>query len=325
MLTTKADRLDAEAAMWEKGELGERAVGAQLDRLVPLGWQVLHDVRWPGRPRANIDHVAVGPGGILVVDAKNWSGRVAARGGRLRQNGFIRDREVAAVAAAGEAVSERLDLPFALHVIPVLCVSGGFGSVTRLGATTVLGAPDLVTWARGLDAHLQPGDVEAITLRLRMALPPAGSPLPRTHPSRQRRRARGSAEGPALGRRRRSVVQRRRQPAPALLGRLALLLAVVLAAPSLLSWWGESGPGLVQQVMPAPTVSPSVPAPVIFSGCRALRRVHPSGVAQPGAVNAGWKVFGVPTVDRGTAAANATLDRDRDGMVCEVKGAKRLR
>ncbi|WP_407923750.1 nuclease-related domain-containing protein [Arthrobacter cheniae] len=27
------------------------------------GWRMLHDVHWPGRPKANIDHIAVGPGG----------------------------------------------------------------------------------------------------------------------------------------------------------------------------------------------------------------------------------------------------------------------
>ena len=68
------------------------------------GFDVFHDVHWPGRQRANIDHVAIGPPGILVVDAKNWSGNVTVRDGVLRQNGYARDREVAGVNKASQDV-----------------------------------------------------------------------------------------------------------------------------------------------------------------------------------------------------------------------------
>ena len=149
----QAETLERSAAAWDKGWQGEQLVGAQLDLLRADGWHVLHDVRWPKRPRANIDHVAVGPGGVLVVDAKNWSGELTVVGGRLRQDRSPRDREVTAVAEAGRAVAGQLDLPWALHVIPVLCattpVSGGS---QRLGETTVLGAQDLVAWAQAASA-----------------------------------------------------------------------------------------------------------------------------------------------------------------------------
>ena len=72
-------------------DLKADAVGATLERLRASGYDVLHDVHWPGRRRANIDHVAIGPAGIVVVDAKNWSGVVSAHHGRLRQNGNRRD------------------------------------------------------------------------------------------------------------------------------------------------------------------------------------------------------------------------------------------
>lgn len=47
-------------------------MAAALADLDPKVWTVLRDVARPGRPKANIDHVAVGPAGAFVIDAKNW-------------------------------------------------------------------------------------------------------------------------------------------------------------------------------------------------------------------------------------------------------------
>ena len=73
---------------WAAGAKGEARVAQVLDELDAHGWKVLHDVRWPGQHKANLDHVLVGPGGVIVVDAKNWTGEVQIRGDTLRQNGF---------------------------------------------------------------------------------------------------------------------------------------------------------------------------------------------------------------------------------------------
>src|SRR4051812_41622146 len=62
-LNEQADRVERSADMWALGYAGEQTVGQQLDRLREHGFVVLHDVRWPGRQRANIDHVVVGPPG----------------------------------------------------------------------------------------------------------------------------------------------------------------------------------------------------------------------------------------------------------------------
>lgn len=61
---------------WEHGASGERIVGARLDRID--GIEVLHDRGVPGT-RATIDHIAIGPGGVYVIDAKLYSGRVERR------------------------------------------------------------------------------------------------------------------------------------------------------------------------------------------------------------------------------------------------------
>src|SRR4029078_1986798 len=42
-------------------------------------WTVFHDVPWPGQPDATIEHVAVGPGGVFVIDTPESSGRLQGR------------------------------------------------------------------------------------------------------------------------------------------------------------------------------------------------------------------------------------------------------
>lgn len=58
---------------YELGFLGERAVGEELNRMMARGYEVFHDVPFEGRPGSkdfNIDHVAVGPGGVYAVETK---------------------------------------------------------------------------------------------------------------------------------------------------------------------------------------------------------------------------------------------------------------
>ena len=115
----KAERLARYAEQWEKGADGESRTAAELGRLGPE-WTCWHDLKWPGRRLANIDHIAIGPGGVFVVDSKNWAGKIAVKDGVLRQNGYQRESAVAGCAdsalAVGELVPEYLDA-----VKPVLC------------------------------------------------------------------------------------------------------------------------------------------------------------------------------------------------------------
>lgn len=57
-------------------EQGERAVGQELEKLRAEGYIVFHDV--PG-PAFNIDHVLIGPSGIVCVETKTWSKPVATK------------------------------------------------------------------------------------------------------------------------------------------------------------------------------------------------------------------------------------------------------
>ena len=58
------------------GALGEESVARSLERrTAKRGAIILHDRRMP-RGRGNIDHLAIAPTGVYVIDAKNLNGRV---------------------------------------------------------------------------------------------------------------------------------------------------------------------------------------------------------------------------------------------------------
>jgi Nuclease-related domain len=68
-------RPSAETRAWRRGARGERRTARLLAPLERRGWAVLHDLAIPGSA-ANIDHLAIGPGGVLVIDSKQYRGRL---------------------------------------------------------------------------------------------------------------------------------------------------------------------------------------------------------------------------------------------------------
>jgi hypothetical protein len=68
-------RVSPETTAWRRGAAGERRTARLLSRLEQRGCVVLHDLAVPGSP-ANIDHLVIGPGGVVVIDSKQYRGRV---------------------------------------------------------------------------------------------------------------------------------------------------------------------------------------------------------------------------------------------------------
>jgi hypothetical protein len=64
----------ASETSWDTGAAGEEALAAHLARTCP-DVIVLHDRGLPGT-RANIDHLAIAPSGVFVIDAKRYKGRI---------------------------------------------------------------------------------------------------------------------------------------------------------------------------------------------------------------------------------------------------------
>lgn len=159
-LAVAADRAERNARAWAVGAEGERRVAAALSALQAQGWQTLHDVRWPGRAKANIDHIAVGPGGVVVIDAKNWTGEVSVRDGTLRQNGYSRDREAVAAASATAAVTALLLPHHRMAARSVICLVGQpmMAAGTRQGVD-VVGVGRLADHLASLPARLAPHEI----------------------------------------------------------------------------------------------------------------------------------------------------------------------
>jgi hypothetical protein len=98
-------------------------VAEKLAQLAPYGWFLLHDVHWPGRPLARLELVLVGPGGVVVVNAKNWSGDVEVVDGALRQNGHDRFPAVETALAQAAAVTAVLPAPWRRLVRSLICLT----------------------------------------------------------------------------------------------------------------------------------------------------------------------------------------------------------
>jgi Nuclease-related domain len=76
-------RVSPDTLAWWRGAQGEQRTARLLAPLERRGWAVLHDLAIPGS-RANIDHLVIGPGGVVVIDSKQYRGRL-----RLDSHGFL--------------------------------------------------------------------------------------------------------------------------------------------------------------------------------------------------------------------------------------------
>lgn len=173
----KAQWHDDRAAAFARGRQGEVIVAEALDRLTELGYRRLDDCRAPGRPRANVDHVVIGPTGLFVIDAKNWTGDVRVRGGALRQNGYRRTRELQAAADAALDVAAAAGLPPSI-VHPAICLAGSATTATAVvEGVAVLHVRDLTRWVTARPKVVSPTAVEAMyaALRRELAMNSSGS------------------------------------------------------------------------------------------------------------------------------------------------------
>jgi len=147
---------------------GEEALGARLSQLAGERVVVLHDLRMPAGQRS-IDHLAVTPRGVFVIDAKYYSGGVDKRnvGSIFRPDLrlYVGDRECTTllhgVEDQAEVVRDVLRLAgfVDVPVRGVLCFIGAqwghFGSPFKIGDV-------LVTYPRFL-YRLLARDVEIAT------------------------------------------------------------------------------------------------------------------------------------------------------------------
>ena len=167
---------------WGTGAVGEERLGVRLNSLQFATCRILHDRRLPGS-RANIDHLAVTPKGVYVIDAKRYSGRPQLRveGGLLRPRVERltvgrRDCTKLVDGVLGQVDVVRTVVGDQIPVHGVLCFVDADWPLLG-GAFTTRDVQ--VLWPKRLQSTLtSPGDLDAHAIKqvhrqLASALPPA--------------------------------------------------------------------------------------------------------------------------------------------------------
>jgi Nuclease-related domain len=162
-------RPSPEAVAWRRGAAGERRTAQLLGPLERHGWAVLHDLAVP-RSRANIDHLAIGPGGVFVIDSKQYRGRLQLDpSGGLWHGRYPLAPTLQAVSFEADQAAVVLPDP-GLPVVPIVAVHGAqvpWGKVVMNGVP-VVSARRLPSMLRALPAVLGPERVAAVADQARI-------------------------------------------------------------------------------------------------------------------------------------------------------------
>jgi hypothetical protein len=149
--------------------VGERRTARLLGPLERQGWAVLHDLAVPGS-RANIDHLVIGPGGVFVIDSKQYSGRLQLdASGRLWHGGYPLAPALRTVDFEADQAAQVLPDP-GVAVVPIVAVHGAqvpWGKVVTNGVP-VVSVRQLLRMLRSLPAVLGPERVTVLTDQARI-------------------------------------------------------------------------------------------------------------------------------------------------------------
>jgi hypothetical protein len=178
-LQRKAEWAAKRAESFELGGLGEAEVARALAPLTAEGWFLLHDRDLPAG--GNVDHIAVGPPGVAIVDAKAWSYPVRVSHGRLYAGKFSRDVQVDKILEQRGYVEAALRPGHPEVAVRGLLVLTGDSDRGRepvaVREVDVVGVDAVAAHLAGGPGTLGPAEVESAVRTLSAAFPPAGGPL----------------------------------------------------------------------------------------------------------------------------------------------------
>jgi hypothetical protein len=164
-----------DAVAWRRGAAGERRTARLLAPLERQGWAVLHDLAVPGST-ANIDHLALGPGGVFVIDSKQYRGRLQLDAvGKLWHGRHPLAPTLGAVSWEADQAAQALPDP-GVAVVPIVAVHGAqvpWGKVVTDGVP-VVAAQRLPSMLGGLPAVLGPERVAWLADQARVSFHAAG-------------------------------------------------------------------------------------------------------------------------------------------------------
>lgn len=173
-----ADAPDSWFDDWLTGAPADSAgTGRALARVAASGWVTLAGLNRPGSTRATVEHLAVGPGGIVVVETLHWDGEVSVAGGTLRHRGYGRTPDVAEVAGAAGALTALLAPTHRRAVHAVVCLAGrDLEPVAVCGGAVAVGEHQLADYLTALPQRLVAADVPLVVDYLTAELAGPASP-----------------------------------------------------------------------------------------------------------------------------------------------------
>jgi hypothetical protein len=132
-------RPSTDAVAWRRGAAGERRTARLLSHLERHGWAVLHDLAVTGST-ANLDHLVIGPGGVFVIDSKQYRGRLQLDAvGKLWHGRHPLAPTLGAVSWEADQAAQVLPDP-GMAVVPIVAVHGAqvpWGKVVTDGVPVV--------------------------------------------------------------------------------------------------------------------------------------------------------------------------------------------
>jgi hypothetical protein len=162
-------RPSPDAVAWRRGSVGERRTARLLAPLERHGWAVLHDLAFVGS-RANLDHLLIGPGGVFVIDSKQYRGRLQLDpSGQLWHGRYPLAPTLRAVDFEADQAAQILPDP-GMAVRPIVAVHGAqvpWGKVITNGVP-VVAARRLPSMLRALPAVLGPERVAVLADQARV-------------------------------------------------------------------------------------------------------------------------------------------------------------
>jgi len=157
---------------WRSGAWGEQATAQALRALEKEGWVVLHDLP---AGRGNVDHIAVGPGGVFLLDSKRLAGSVSVddEGVTVRR---LDDRELtyrhpgsAHLLSLARETHQRVLAKSRIKtwVTPVMVIWAEFPQRVVGDWCVYVHGEDLVGWLRERPQTIAPGRVQQVAEAVR--------------------------------------------------------------------------------------------------------------------------------------------------------------
>ena len=157
----------------------ERRLSHTLEALESRGYTVLADRRWPSSRKAQVDFIVAGPGGVFIVDAKQWRDVHIAAGHVFRDQDDVTDdfARIADLADSTRSTLAELGLaPGEVLAYAVFTNQRGLKPIDLFGVT-LLSETDVITSISRRGARLSPAQVEMIIDALEILFPPYNLPV----------------------------------------------------------------------------------------------------------------------------------------------------